>query len=148
MVPSQWGRSLVSTAWGGVLTGALIGVLVVLRGTEGHVSTEDAVLVAGVGVLWGGMIGAVVGVVLGMPLVVAAAVVRQQSDAWRTVGTVAAAAIGSVAAMMVVGGPPSQGIAIVAAGVLCPAWRAWRGLGWIFEVSEGPVEAARQGQLS
>lgn len=150
MTSSQWGRAFASTAWSGLVTGLLVGACWQVLGMDDRWSAEDVVLDAAAGGFYGALIGMVVGVLLGVPVVVAAAVVREQSGAWRLVGTLAAATLGAAAGFVVADatsgvriGSPSP-LPIIALCTFCPAWRAWRGLRWIFEPDRGPLDPVGQ----
>ncbi|MBP2390991.1 hypothetical protein [Aeromicrobium fastidiosum] len=143
MTSSQLARALVSTAWGGVLCGFVAGALYMTQGTE---DTFDADTILGLMVAGtvGSVVGAVAGMVLGLPVVVSVAVLRQRQEEWRTIGTIAAVTVGVVALLGTVGGS-----LLVAAGFTsCLAWRAWCGLGWIFEEPSPVPSAAVDGSSS
>lgn len=143
MTSSQLTRAFVSTAWGGVLCGFVAGALFLTQDVVVDFDAEVIPVLMFAGAV-GSIVGAVAGIVLGLPVVVSVAALRQRQDEWRTIGTFAAVTVGVVAMLGTMGGS-----LLSAAGFTsCLAWRAWCGLGWIFEESSSVPSVAVDGSSS
>lgn len=143
MTSSQLTRAFVSTAWGGVLCGFVAGALFLTQDAVVDFDAEVIPVLMFAGAV-GSIVGAVAGIVLGLPVVVSVAALRQRQDEWRTIGTFAAVTVGVVAMLGTMGGS-----LLSAAGFTsCLAWRAWCGLGWIFEESSSVPSVAIDGSSS
>lgn len=94
--------------------------------------------IALVAAVYGGGIGAAVGLVMGLPTVFMVYPLHTDLPRCRRVGAAWAAALPAIGAggLAVVGGDAAGGAAVLGVFTIVVAWSAWFGLGWIFRPTQ------------
>ena len=129
---SVYGRAIGWTAWIGVLAGTLSGAIVAVLMMWGSDDVYGPALASAViGAMYGAGIGGLAGWVIGLPVVLVAALRRQHVACWRELGSVFAGGL-VVAAPCVMGGWSSVLLLGAPAVGLLAAGCAWWGLAHVF----------------
>jgi hypothetical protein len=129
MTPRDGGRALAYTASVGAAWGWMAGTA--LMTTWGSGQFIGALVI---GLVFGGPIGAFVGLLIGMPIVVVIDWLRHRVKAWRPLGTALAAAFAPWVSFVLLDDPAASWSALLvpASLMIVVGASAWIGLGWIF----------------
>jgi hypothetical protein len=127
----------VGAGWGWA-----VGAAVVMSWGPGEVLAAIAI-----GLLYGGTMGALVGLLLGMPIVVVIDVVRPRVRAWRPLGTALAAVFAPLLSFLVVDDSIGSWSMLLVMGsfLIVVGATAWIGLGWIFAAPRDVIPGEAQG---
>jgi hypothetical protein len=135
-----YGRAIGLTLGVGMLAGAVTGAVVALLMTAGGGAYGSAVELVAVATMYGAGVGGLAGWVVGLPVVLAVALVRPYVVCWRGLGAVVAGGYVVVASGALVGWQSAVLVPSLAVGLLAGCCACW-GLGRVF----GPPSGARHG---
>jgi hypothetical protein len=139
MTAREGARASACAAGSGVLWGwAAAAAMLVF-----DVGVDEVVAVLAVALVYGGAIGVVVGLLVGLPIAIVAGQLRRRFREWRAVSTGLAVLVVAVPTGLVLllgGAVPGSGW--LAIGLFCTAVAVstWRALAWVFE----PLGSSRQ----